>query len=572
MNNDYDVIIVGSGITGGWAAKEFCERGFNTLVIERGRNVDHRGPEYKDFQAPWDLQNRGMPEETLAENGHYATLRKKGHLYKTDALHFFVDDKKHPYSSPEDKPFMWTRGYQLGGRSLTWGRQVLRWSPMDFEANAKDGHGIEWPIGYEDLAPWYSYVEKFIGVSANKDGLKTLPDGEFQTPWGMSYAEQYISNNIAKKYTDRHLIIGRAANLTSPTEEQTALGRGKCLARSYCRRGCSFGAYFSSQSATLPAAHKTGNLTVITDSIVERIDYDDVNNKVSGVSVIDANTKERRQYKSRAVFMCASALGTVQVMLNSTSKTFPNGIANSSGMLGHYILGHVTGVVASADVPVSEDKYAFGRRPIATYIPNYRHEKQDDANFVRGFGFQTTAQNRSFSSPNAKEKGIGIIAKQSVGKPGPWRFRAFMYGEVLPYYENVASLHPTQKDEWGMPLLHIDAEIKDNERKMIKQAAKDIQEILEVGGCTNIQVKATPENKHIPMGKQVHEMGGACMGKNPDSSVLNGWGQTHDIPNLFVTDGACMASSATQNPSLTYMAITARAADYAAKLLKNNII
>jgi choline dehydrogenase-like flavoprotein len=235
MNNDYDVIIVGSGITGGWAAKEFCERGFNTLVIERGRNVDHRGPEYKDFQAPWDLQNRGMPDETLAENGHYATLRKKSHLYKTDALHFFVDDKKHPYSYPEDKPFMWTRGYQLGGRSLTWGRQVLRWSPMDFEANAKDGHGIEWPIGYEDLAPWYSYVEKFIGVSANKDGLKTLPDGEFQTSWEMSYAEQYISNNIAKKYTDRHLIIGRAANLTSPTEEQTALGRGKCLARSYCR-------------------------------------------------------------------------------------------------------------------------------------------------------------------------------------------------------------------------------------------------------------------------------------------------------------------------------------------------
>ncbi|MFZ8144512.1 GMC oxidoreductase [Alteromonas macleodii] len=572
MNNEFDVIVVGSGITGGWAAKEFCEKGFKTLVVERGRNVEHRGSEYKDFEAPWELQNRGMPAEELAENGHYTTLRQKGHLYRTDALQFFADDKQSPYSFPKDKPFMWVRGHQLGGRSLTWGRQVLRWSKKDFQANANDGHGIPWPIGYDDLAPWYSHVEKFIGVAANKDGLETLPDGEFQPPWEMSYAERFISDNLAKRYKDRHLIIGRSANVTQPTEEQLKLGRGKCLARSYCRRGCSFGAYFSTQSATLPAAQKTGNLTVVTDAIVERVDYDDKTRRATGVSVIDAKTLEKRQYKGRAIFMCASALGTVQILLNSKSATFPNGIANSSGALGHYIMSHFTGVVASGDVQIEEDKFAFGRRPIATYIPNYRHDKLMDADFVRGFGFQTTAQHRSSISPPAKRPGIGIEGKEKVGQSGPWKFRAFMYGEILPYFDNMATLHPTQKDKWGMPILHIDAEVKDNERKMVKQAAKDIEEMLIAGGCSNIVVNAIPDSKHIPLGKQIHEMGGACMGSDPNTSVLNEWNQAHDVANLFVTDGACMSSTATQNPSLTYMAITARAANYAANLLKKGLM
>lgn len=571
MIQQYDVIVVGSGITGGWAAKEFCEKGFKTLVIERGRDLTHPSPEYTDMKSPWELTNRELPSEIYDEEGRYQMLRDTGKL-KTQTMQFFVDEKEHPYSYPEDKPFMWTRSYQLGGRSITWGRQSLRWGPKDFEANAKDGHGVPWPISYADLAPWYDYVETFIGISANYDGLNVLPDGIFQPGWEMSCAESFISKNLSKKYHDRHLIIGRAANLTQPTEEQKALGRSACQARSYCRRGCSFGGYFSSLSATLPAAKRTGKLTIVTDSIVEVIDYDEKTGKAAGVTIIDTHTKEKRSYQARVVFLCASALGSVQILLNSRSPQFPKGIANSSGTVGHYIMDHFTGAVADVKVPGFDDKFVYGRRPIATYIPNFRHDKSDDVDFVRGYGYQATAQNRTNSGTSANSEGIGIEVKDSAKQPQAWRFKAFMYGEMLPYFDNAASLHPTKKDQWGIPLLHIDAEIGDNERKMVVQAAKDIEEMLDAAGCVDIKIRETPNDKHIPVGRLIHEMGGACMGNDPKVSVLNKWAQSHDVPNLFVTDGACMSSCATQNPSLTYMAITARAADYAAKLLKQGTL
>ncbi|WP_371193812.1 GMC oxidoreductase [Glaciecola sp. SC05] len=571
MTEIYDVIVVGSGITGGWAAKEFCEKGFKTLVIERGRNVEHRGPEYSDMQAPWDIQNRNLLPESFGEDARYTNIQGKG-FFKGATQQFFTDDSEHPISYPEDRPVRWVRSYQLGGRSLTWGRQSLRWGPKDFEANAKDGYGIAWPIGYEDLAPWYDYVESFVGISANKDDIDVLPNGVFQKPWEMSCAERFISDNLAKAYTDRRLIIGRAANITEPTQEQKELGRGQCQARSYCQRGCTFGAYFSSLSATLPAAKRTGNLTVVTDAIVTKVNYDEKAKRASGVTVIDSNTKQERHYHARVVFLCASAFASVQILLNSKSKYFPNGIANSSGALGHYIMDHFTGVLTNAVVPGFEDRVAFGRRPIATYIPNYRHEQYEGIDFVRGYGYQATAQQRRNTGTNASSQGLGKTAKDKSRQDSVWRFITIMFGEMLPYYENRASLHPSKKDQWGIPLLHVDAEIKTNERKMIKQAAIDIQEMLEVAGCTDISIDQVPDNHHIQIGDRIHEMGGACMGSDPKTSVLNKWAQSHDVDNLFVTDGACMSSCATQNPSLTYMAITARAADYAAKLLKSGTI
>ncbi|WP_111977580.1 GMC oxidoreductase [Algibacillus agarilyticus] len=568
----YDVIVVGSGITGGWAAKEFCEKGFNTLVIERGRHLDHPSPEYNDMKTPWQLENRGLATELYDEEGRYRMLKAKKKTLKTDSIQFFVDDKEAPYSYPDDRPFMWTRGHQLGGRSLTWGRQVLRWGAKDFEANAKDGHGVPWPISYDDLKPWYDHVETFIGVAGNKDGLDVLPDGVFQKPWQMSCAEQSIAKKMAEKYTDRHLIIGRSANLTEPSAEQRTLGRIACQARSYCARGCTLGAYFSSLSATLPAAKATGKLTIVTDAIASHVNYDEKTGKASGIMVVDANTLEQRSYRARVVFLCASALGTVQILLNSKSKTFPNGIANSSGVVGRYIMDHFTGAVGMGEVPGFDDQYSYGRRPIATYIPNFRHEKTGNVNFTRGYGYQTTAGARPSSGNTAKREGIGAKVKAEANQPKPWHFKAFMYGEMLPYYDNQASLHPTKKDKWGIPLLHIDAQVRDNERHMISQAAKDIKEILEVGGCTKIKIIETPKDQHITVGNRTHEMGGACMGADPKTSVLNKWAQAHDVDNLFVTDGACMSSCATQNPSLTYMAITARAADYATKLMNQGIL
>ncbi len=572
MADEFDVIVVGSGVTGGWAAKEFCEKGFKTLVLERGRHLDHPDPEYTDMLAPWEAENAGLMPESFEDAGRYSMLRKKGRLYKSQWARFFVDDKEYPYSFPKDRPFMWTRGYQLGGRSITWGRQSYRWSAKDFEANAKDGNGVPWPIGYDDLAPWYDYVEAFAGISGAKDDVETLPNGDFLKPWEMSCAEQFVSDNLKKNRPDRPMVIGRCANLSEVRPIHTELGRGPCQARNMCKQGCSFGAYFCSLSSTLPAAERTGNLTIVTDAIVTSVLYDDKKGRATGVSVVDRKTKCLRKYKAKVVFLCASALGSVQVMLNSRSDARPKGIANSSGLLGCYIMDHFGGAGATGVVPGFEDRYSFGRRPTGIYMPSFRHEKADDVDFVRGYGYQGGGSTRPRTSHTGKKVGIGAAVKEHVGKALPWRMRLIMYGEMLPYIDNRASLHPVKTDDWGMPLLHIDAYGRDNEKKMLVQAAKDAEDILIAGGCINVKSSHVNPENHIELGSRTHEMGGACMGSDPKNSVLNKWCQAHDVPNLFVTDGASMSSCSTQNPSLTYMALTARATDHAAKLLKEGVL
>lgn len=572
MVDEFDVIVVGSGITGGWAAKEFCEKGFKTLVVERGRDVEHQGEEYTDMMLPWELYNRAMMPEIYDEEERYRDLKEKSYPYWSHVSQFFVDEKEYPYSNPEARPFMWTRGYQLGGRSITWGRQSYRWGPKDFQANAKDGHGIAWPIGYDDVAPWYDYVEKFAGISGNKDGLENLPDGEFLKPWEMSCAEQFVSDNLKASGSDRAMVIGRCANLSEAKDVHTELGRGPCQARNQCSQGCSFGAYFCSLSSTLPAARRTGNLTVVTDAIVTSVEFDSETGRATGVSTIDHNTNEVKTYHAKTVFLCASALGSVQIMLNSKSEAHPNGIGNSSGMLGHYIMDHFGGAGASGTVPGFEDRYSFGRRPTNIYVPNFRHEKSDDVDFLRGYGYQGHGAERPRKGNTGKSAGIGAAVKDAVGTAQPWRIGMGMFGEILPYYDNMVSLHPTKTDKWGIPQLHIDAYGRENERKMMAQAAKDAKDILIAGGCTDVQSYVADPNKHIQVGSRTHEMGGACMGADPKKSVLNKWCQSHDVPNLFVTDGACMASCASQNPSLTYMALTARAANYAAEQMKKGAI
>ncbi len=565
---DFDAIVVGSGITGGWVAKELCERGLKVLVIERGRHLEHPSEEYTDGEAPWELEYRGLVPDYLAENNRYEMMRRKRHIYRNEHRQFFVDDADHPYSYPEDRPFMWTRGYQLGGRSLTWARQCYRWSQQDFDANRKDGHGSPWPIGYDDLAPWYDKVENFVGISGNSDGIDTLPDGDFLKPWEMSCAEELVAANLRMERPDRPMIIGRCANLTEEHEPARELGRGVCQARNTCSRGCVYGAYFSSLSATLPAARRTGNLTLVTDATVESIVYDDTLRKVTGVRVIRTRDRERQTFSGRMVFLNAGSLNSVHLLLNSRTRQYPPGLANSSGMLGSYIMDHFGGSGASGDVPGLDDRFAFGRRPVGIYVPNYRHEQLDDADFLRGYGFQGGAQQRKSERPNGNGPGIGSDMWER-GKNGPrWRMSLFMYGEMLPYHDNRASLHPTKTDRYGTPLLHLDCEGRDNEKKMRAQGAKDAVELLTAGGCTNVREISPEPNAFVMLGERTHEMGGACMGADPLSSVVNSWCQTHDIANLLISDGAVMASCGTANPSLTYMALSARAAHHAADLLQ----
>ncbi len=558
----FDAIVVGSGITGGWAAKELCEKGLKTLMVERGRTVEHRKDYIGEGVKAWEMPFRGRVEASVADEDYH--IQRQNYAFNDATKHFYANDRDFPYSTPDDKPFSWIRGNQLGGKSLLWHRQSYRWSDLDFNANMVDGHGIDWPIRYRDIERWYTYVEDFVGISGSVENIPVLPDSKFLPPFEFNAVEKVMKERIEKQYKDRRLIMGRCAHLSKPEPHHMALGRYQCMARNECQKGCTFGAYFSTQSATLPAAVKTGNLSVATNAIVHSVIYDDQTNRATGVRVIDAETLETREYFARVIFLCASTLGTTQIMLNSVSEAFPTGIANSSGVLGHYLMDHLYGAGASGTLPGFRDEYYSGRRPTGLYMPRFKNVLKKDADFLRGYAFAGSAQRENWMQL-ANRDGFGADYKQAIREAGDWIFNLNGSGEMLPRHESRVSLHPTLKDKWGMPQLHIECEYSYNDRKMREDMADTAAEMLETIGLKNVKRFVRDD---WPPGLSIHEMGTARMGKDPNTSVLNGFNQAHDVPNLFVTDGACMTSNAWQNPSLTYMALTARACDYAVQQLK----
>lgn len=558
MAEEFDAIVVGSGISGGWAAKEFCEKGLKTLIIERGRNVE-RGDYPTEGKGPWELPNHGRTSREELDKDYF--LHRQTGIDEWNK-HFFAKDSEKPYSQEDGKPFTWIRGHQLGGKSLTWGRVALRLSDLDFEANKKDGHGNDWPIRYDDLSQWYDYVERFAGISGSKENIPHLPDGIFQPPMELNCIEQFVKEKVEAQFPDRKIIPSRTANLTEPTEEQMELGRGACQYRAECIRGCSFGAYFSSQSATLPAAERTGNLNIVTDAIAHSIEYDEKAGKATGVRIVDANTKEERVYKAKVIFLCASALGSTQIMLNSISERFPNGIANDSGVLGHYLMDHIFFAGARGRYAGFQDKYYKGRRPNAIYVPRFRNVGDDTSDFLRGYGYEGWSSR--VRNDGAESGGYGPDFKESLKSPGEWEIEIMGFGEMLPRYENHVRLDMNKTDEWGIPQLHVSCEHSDNERMMLKDMMDSAVEMLNTAGLKDVTGYVNPK----PPGLCIHEMGTARMGRDPKESILNAHNQAHTVKNLFVTDGASMASSGAQNPSLTYMAMTARAVDYAVKELK----
>jgi choline dehydrogenase-like flavoprotein len=560
----FDAIVVGSGITGGWAAKELTERGLKTLMVERGRPVEHGVDYIGENRDPWTMPNRGKVDARLAEEQY--SIQRQCYAFDEHTKQFFNNDRDMPYSTPEGRSFSWIRGNQLGGKSLMWARQSYRWSDLDFEANLKDGHGTDWPIRYADLAPWYSHVERHVGISGSKEGLAVLPDSEFLPAFDFNTVELALKAKFDAKYAPARMIMGRTANLRTAGDAQFAQGRGQCQARSQCHRGCSFGAYFSTQSSTLPAALKTGLLRIATNSIVHSVIYDPKTNRATGVRVIDAESLEMHEYKAKVVVLCASTLASTAILLNSTSEAYPTGLANSSGVLGHFLMDHLWAAGADGRVEGFEDDYYQGRRPTAPYIPRFRNVIDKHPDFVRGYALSGGASREGWQSA-AYKPGFGKDFKAMIRKPGAWRFGLHGQGEMLPRYENMVSLHQTRKDKWGMPLLHIDVTHGENDRKMREDMADTAANILEDLGLKEVR-KTIATDEQYPPGLAIHEVGTARMGRDPRTSVLNGFNQAHDVPNLFVTDGASMASSAWQNPSLTFMAITARACAYAADQLK----
>lgn len=554
--NTYDAIVIGSGITGGWAAKELCEHGLKTLVIERGRPVKH----LKDYPTatmnPWDFRNRGVLSRDEREANPIA---KRCYAFDDATKHFFVKDDEHPYV--QDKPFDWIRGYQEGGKSLIWARQTQRWSRFDFEAPERDGFAVPWPITYDELAPWYSHVEKFVGIAGNRDGLETLPDCESLPAFEMNCAEKHIRDQIRKNYKDRFPVIGRCAHLTQPQDIHLQQGRGKCQARELCYRGCPFGGYFSSNSATLPWAAKTGNLTMRTDAVVHSIIYDDVKGKASGVRVIDAHSTEETEYFARVIFVNGACLNSNLLLLNSKSSRFPDGFGNDNGLLGKYIAFHNYRGNISAALDGFTDTYYEGRRPAAIMMPSFRNVYRQEMDFLRGYMVFYSASRAGWGRGSEL---LGAPLKQELSQPGGWSVFMMMQGETIPKASNRVYLSPDRKDAWGIPLLVTDIDYDDNDVKSLRDFQVQGSEMLEKAGCKNIYAYDT---KQAP-GLDIHEMGGVRMGKDPKTSLLNKWNQFHNCKNVFVTDGAAMVSTSTQNPSLTFMALTARAANHAVDELK----
>lgn len=556
--NTFDAIVIGSGISGGWAAKELCEHGLKTLVLERGRDIKH----IKDYPTatknPWDFTYRGrVTEAYLKEN----PLISKAAGFGDDTKHFFIKDKDHPYI--QEKPFDWIRGYQVGGKSLTWGRACQRWSDFEFSAPARYNYGLDWPIRYSDVKDWYSHVEKFIGVCGNKDGIEAMPDGEFLPPFDLNCVEQHIQQNIQQHYKDRFLVHARWAQLTQPKEVHLQQGRGKCQARNLCMRGCPFGGYFSSVSCTLPWAEKTGHLTIQPDSVVHSIIYDEQKKKATGVRVIDAHTHQVTEYFARIIFVNASALNSNLILLNSTSGRFPNGLGNDNGLLGKYICFHNYRASAGGDLDGFEDKYYYGRNPTEPILANYRNLHKIDTDYVGGFTTFMGAY-RTRIDENSTAETIGADFKKALTDPGGWHVYMYMQGETIPKETNHVRLSADQKDQWGIPLLVTAVGYDDNDEKMVKDFLTESTAMLEKAGVKNIQQH---DSKQAP-GLDIHEMGGCRMGRDPKTSLLNKWNQLHACKNVFVTDGACMTSTGNQSPSILYMTLTARAANYAVGEMK----
>ncbi|MBL1408650.1 FAD-dependent oxidoreductase [Sphingobacterium faecale] len=560
MKETFDVIVVGSGISGSWAAKEFCEKGLKVLLLERGRQVEH----IKDYPTamldPWEFPRANSISSKKKKTN---PLISKHYAYSEATSHFYIEDQEQEYI--QEKPFDWIRGYQVGGKSLLWARQTQRWSHFEFNNPRQFNTKANWPITYEDLAPWYGHVERFIGISGNKDGIENLPDSEVVGSFEMNAVESHISMAIRNNFPNRFPIIGRTANLAQITETQKQQGRGQCMARSLCERGCPFGGYFSANSSTLPFAKKTGNLTLKTDSIVEKIVYDEELKRATGVQVIDAHTKQKKQYNAKIIFLNASTLNSNLILQNSISDSFPNGLGNSSGILGHYIVFHNYRGKIQAKIAGFEDKYYYGKRPTQVFIPAFENIRSKHPNFEGSYLIAFSANRDDWKRPSSLQ--VGPIFKDSLTEPGGWRIGMMMQGEVVPIFDNHVRLS-REKDKYGLPKLITSVGYTQNDIAMMEDFFKSGQEMLEKSGCTDIKII----DQHLELGRQpgleVHEMGGARMGDDPASSVLNKYNQLHDCLNVFVTDGACMTSGGNQNPSLTFMALSARAANYATEQFK----
>ena len=561
-SNTFDTIVIGAGMSGGWAAKEFSEQGFKTLLLERGPNVEH----LKDYPTtntqPWEFKHRGrLTAKEKKEN----PIASRCYAFKEDAKHFFVKDDEHPYV--QKKPFDWLRGYQVGGKSIMWARQVQRWSKYDFEGPKRDGFAVDWPIRYKDLKAWYTYVEKFVGVSGNKDGLDTLPDGDFLKPWESNVVEDYFSKEMKKHYKDRHVIYGRCAHLTESKPQFIEQGRGLCMSRKICQRGCPLGGYFNVNSTLIPWALKTGNMTLKPNSVVQSVLYDEVKQKAIGVRVIDSKTKKTKDYFAKVIFITAATLNTNLILLNSKSKRFPNGLGNDNGLMGKYIAFHNYRATINAQFEGFPKNTIEGAKPTSHYVPRFRNVYRQETDFLRGYA-------AGFGASPARvtdRGGFGATLKKQLletKETGVWNVNSHMMGETIPKESNQVTLDKEKVDSWGIPLLNINVEYDENDEKMIEDFFEQFTVMFKKAGFVNIK---TNDSKRRP-GNDIHEMGGVRMGKNPKTSLLNKWNQLHECKNVFVTDGACMTSTSTQNPSLTFMAITARAANYAVEQMKKELL